>query len=97
MGRNHCREGERSRQETRGRKERRRKNLLNQRKILSEKVEKEETAIVDEQFSGYNLIEVDGGDLSGNREPDVVVEIGFGDREYWAFKNSIIRLEEYSD
>ena len=40
-----------------------------------------------ELFSGYKLIEVDGGDLSGYREPKVVVDIGFGDREYWAFTN----------
>ncbi|RID88524.1 hypothetical protein D1953_03935 [Peribacillus asahii] len=40
-----------------------------------------------ERFSGYKLIEVDGGDLSGYREPNVVVDIGFGDREYWAFTN----------
>ena len=40
-----------------------------------------------ELFSGYKLIEVDGGDLSGYREPNVVVDIGFGDREYWAFTN----------
>jgi hypothetical protein len=38
-------------------------------------------------FSGYNLIEVDGGDLSGLRQPNVAVDIGFGDREYWAFTN----------
>lgn len=38
-------------------------------------------------FAGYKLIEVDGGDLSGYREPNVVVDIGFGDREYWAFTN----------
>ncbi len=38
-----------------------------------------------ERFSGYKLIEVDGGDLSGYREPNVVVDIGYGDREYWAF------------
>ena len=38
-------------------------------------------------FEGYKLIEVDGGDLSGHREPNVVVDIGFGDREYWAFTN----------
>ena len=38
-------------------------------------------------FSGYKLIEVDGGDLSGHREPNVVVDIGYGDREYWAFTN----------
>lgn len=40
-----------------------------------------------ELFSGYKLIEVDGGDLSGYREPNVVVDIGYGDREYWAFTN----------
>jgi len=38
-------------------------------------------------FDGYTLIQVDGGDLSGSREPKVVVDIGFGDREYWAFTN----------
>lgn len=38
-------------------------------------------------FEGYRLIEVDGGDLSGYREANVVVNIGFGDREYWAFTN----------
>lgn len=41
----------------------------------------------EEQFSGYKRIEVDGGDLSGHREPKVAVDIGFGDREYWAFTN----------
>ena len=30
------------------------------------------------------VIEVDGGDLSGHREPYVAVDIGYGDREYWA-------------
>lgn len=45
-----------------------------------------------ERFSGYKLIEVDGGDLSGYREPNVVVDIGFGDREYWAFTNEYGQL-----
>ncbi|WP_214824027.1 DNA/RNA non-specific endonuclease [Exiguobacterium sp. s28] len=39
------------------------------------------------QFSGYKLINVDGGDLSGYREANVVVDIGYGNREYWAFTN----------
>ncbi|MHC0038869.1 DNA/RNA non-specific endonuclease [Pseudoneobacillus sp. C159] len=43
-------------------------------------------------FSGYKLIEVDGGDLSGYREPNVVVDIGYGDREYWAFTNEYGQL-----
>lgn len=38
-------------------------------------------------FEGYTKIEVDGGDQSGTREANVVVDIGFGDREYWAFTN----------
>lgn len=71
----------------------------------NENSEKEETTVVDEsvveekttqsnneQFSGYKLIEVDGGDLSGYREPNVVVDIGYGDREYWAFTNEYGQL-----
>lgn len=40
----------------------------------------------------YKIIEVDGGDLSGNREPNVAVDIGFGDREYWALTNEYGQL-----
>lgn len=36
---------------------------------------------------GYTLIEVDGGDTSGYRQPNVVVNVGHGDREYWAYTN----------
>lgn len=43
-------------------------------------------------FPGYKLIKVDGGNLSGHREPNVVVDIGFGDREYWAFTNEYGQL-----
>lgn len=43
-------------------------------------------------FAGYKLIEVDGGNLSGHREPNVVVDIGFGDREYYAFTNEYGQL-----
>lgn len=46
----------------------------------------------EELFLGYKLIEVDGGDLSGHREPNVVVDIGYGDREYWAFTNEYGQL-----
>ena len=55
-------------------------------------VEETPTQLNNELFSGFNLIEVDGGDLSGYREPNVVVDIGYGDREYWAFTNVIFRL-----
>lgn len=43
-------------------------------------------------FSGYKLIDVDGGDLSGYRESNVVVDIGYGDRAYWAFTNEYGQL-----
>lgn len=55
-------------------------------------VEETATQSNNELFSGYKLIEVDGGDLSGYREPNVVVDIGYGDREYWAFTNEYGQL-----
>ncbi|MGM8363841.1 DNA/RNA non-specific endonuclease [Virgibacillus sp. W0181] len=71
---------------------------------ISEK-EEDTTTVIDEPvleeapteangdlFSGYELIEVDGGDLSGDRESSVVVDIGYGDREYWAFTNEYGQL-----
>jgi len=51
------------------------------------------TAISDTlRFDGYRIITVDGGNLSGHREPNVAVDIGFGDREYWAFTNEYGQL-----
>ena len=50
-------------------------------------VEESSTEPTNERFAGYELIEVDGGDVSGHREPNIVVAIGHGDREYWAFTN----------
>ncbi|CZQ80486.1 DNA/RNA non-specific endonuclease [Trichococcus collinsii] len=41
---------------------------------------------------GYALIEVDGGNISGYRAANVVVDIGFGDREYWAYTNEYGQL-----
>ena len=46
----------------------------------------------EDMFDGYKIIEVDGGNLSGHREPNVAVDIGFGDREYWAFTNEYGQL-----
>ena len=43
-------------------------------------------------FEGYTLIEVDGGDLSGQRQPNVVVDIGYGDRQYYAYTNEYGQL-----
>lgn len=41
----------------------------------------------------YTILEVSGGDVSGEREPNVAVNIGFGEREYWAFTNEFGQLE----
>lgn len=62
--------------------------------VIEEPVVKETPAQPnnDDIFSGYKLIEVDGGDLSGHREPNVVVDIGYGDRKYWAFTNEYGQL-----
>lgn len=45
-----------------------------------------------DSFTGYKKIAVDGGDLSGSRQTNVVVDIGFGDRKYWAFTNEYGQL-----
>ena len=55
-------------------------------------IDKHEATNDEDIFAGYKLIEVDGGNLSGHREPNVVVDIGFGDREYWAFTNEYGQL-----
>ncbi|MCH4887691.1 hypothetical protein EZV73_08905 [Acidaminobacter sp. JC074] len=56
-------------------------------------LEGQQAVLLDDSiFEGYELIEVDGGDLSGDREPNVVVDIGFGDREYYAFTNEYGQL-----
>lgn len=40
----------------------------------------------------HKTIEVDGGDLSGHRESNVIVNIGFGDRNYYAITNEYGQL-----
>lgn len=63
--------------------------------IVEDEPEAEEPAAepAEEQFEGYELVEVDGGDLSGHREANIVVSVGYGDREYWAFTNEHGQLE----
>ncbi|WP_214484820.1 DNA/RNA non-specific endonuclease [Bacillus sp. SM2101] len=60
--------------------------------VDEQEVEETPTQPNNDQFSGYKLIEVDGGDSSGYREPNVVVDIGYGDRKYWAFTNEYGQL-----
>ena len=40
----------------------------------------------------YKIIQVDGGDRNGYRSANVAVDIGFGDRVYWALTNEYGQL-----
>ena len=40
----------------------------------------------------YKIVQVDGGDLSGSRQSNVAVDVGYGDRVYWAFTNEYSQL-----
>lgn len=40
----------------------------------------------------YKIIEVDGGDMSGDRQSNVAVDVGYGDRVYWAYTNEYGQL-----
>lgn len=40
----------------------------------------------------YKIIDIDGGDMSGTRQPNVAVDVGYGDRVYWAFINEYGQL-----
>lgn len=40
-----------------------------------------------DMFNGYKIVDVNYCSLSGSRQANVAVDIGYGDREYWAFTN----------
>jgi len=48
--------------------------------------------VANQNIKEYRSLFVDGGNMSGNREANVVVDIGFGDREYWAYTNDYGQL-----
>lgn len=52
----------------------------------------ENTTSSKDEFKGYKLIKANACNLSGSREANVVVDIGFGNREYWAFTNEYGQL-----
>lgn len=52
----------------------------------------ENTTSSKDEFKGYKLIKANACNLSGSREANVVVDIGFGNREYWAFTNQYGQL-----
>ena len=57
-----------------------------------EKTTKQEVPVNNESSGDYKTIVVEGGNLSGYREPMVKVDVGFGDREYWAYTNKYGQL-----
>lgn len=50
------------------------------------------TANTIESLETNQLIQVDGGDLSGTRKANVKVDIGYGNREYYAYTNQYGQL-----
>lgn len=66
--------------------------VVEEQEVEEPAAEEKSTQPKEERFSGYKLIEVDGGDLSGYHETGVVVDIGYGDREYWGFTNEYGQL-----
>lgn len=62
-------------------------NQTEDTKEQSVKESQTEEVASEEPIEGYKTIVVEGGDLSGHREPNVRVNIGFGNREYWGFTN----------
>lgn len=42
--------------------------------------------------NGYKILTVAGGNLSGYRAPNVIVDVGYGAREYWAYTNAYGQL-----
>lgn len=71
-------------------------NIANIESSQSVKQEVDVSSDIDPLLTNNRLIEVDGGDMSGTREPNVKVDIGFGNREYWAYTNEygqLVRVE----
>lgn len=62
------------------------------KELIKEGISKRTETVI--EFSGvrYLITEVYGGDISGERKAKVAVDIGFGDREYWAFTNEYGQL-----
>lgn len=64
-------------------------------KSVSETTENQNTQTQNTlEFNGvvYNILVVDGGDQSGNRNPNSAVDVGYGDRIYWGITNEFGQL-----
>ena len=61
-------------------------------KEQSVKESQTEEVALEDLTDGYKTVTVDGGNMSGYREPNVRVNIGFGDRDYWGVTNEYGQL-----
>lgn len=50
--------------------------------------------LVSPHLDGNTVLTVDACDLSGDRQPNAKVDIGFGDRVYWGYTNEVGQLVE---
>ena len=55
-------------------------------------ISSENKNITEDLLEKNKLIEVDGGNQSGHREPNVIVNVGYGDREYYSYTNEYSQL-----
>ena len=54
--------------------------------------DEEEEEVDNTNIDKNHILKVDGGDLSGDRQPNVKVDVGFGNRQYWAYTNKFSQL-----
>lgn len=59
---------------------------------VTESPKTNDTSSITYKGIAYEIVVVDGGDLSGERLPNVAVDIGYGDREYWGLTNEYGQL-----
>ena len=63
------------------------KNASTDNSTSSDKSTSNSTTSNNDMFDGYKIVDVNYCSLSGSRQANVAVDIGYGDREYWAFTN----------
>ncbi len=70
----------------------------NEENKLNKKDTLKEESLDNDSFEGYRIIEADGKDQSGHKESNVIVDIDFivdiyfGDKAYYAYKNDYGQL-----
>lgn len=62
------------------------------RELIKEAIDNRSDSSIEINGVLYSIIQVDGGDLSGERKALAAVDIGYGEREYWAFTNEYGQL-----